>query len=166
MCRGRERLTCHRCWNVGWITLNIIIHLLFNYFDDTSYKSEQNFIQACFPSAFIKLKLLCKHCSIASVALSKSISVHVVKTSNGQSFNDFRYCKHVLMYEIVSRLGMPGLPYSCYIQGPVTNFPIMLSACNCSNDLSFLKSFCNADCKLVVLRHEVSKIKSFSLFIV
>ena len=64
------------------------------------------------------------------------------------------------MYEIVSRLVMPGFPYSCFIQGPVTNFPIMPSACNYSNSLSFvisLKSFCNADRKLVVLRHEVSK---------
>ena len=50
-----------------------------------------------FSSAFIKLKLLCKHCSITYVFLSKSIFVHVFKTSNGQSFNDFRYCKHVLM---------------------------------------------------------------------
>ena len=67
------------------------------------------------------------------------------------------YCKHVLMYEIVLRLVMPGFPYSCFIQVPVTNFPIMPSACNCSNSLSFIKYFCNADHKLVVLRHELSK---------
>ena len=32
----------------GLITLDVIIHLSFNYFYDTSSKSEQNFIQACF----------------------------------------------------------------------------------------------------------------------
>ena len=61
------------------------------------------------------------------------------------------------MYEIVSRLVMPGFPYSCFIQGPVTNFPIIPSAFNCNNSLSFIKSFCNADREQVVLRHEVYK---------
>ena len=103
MCRGRERLTCHRCWNVGCIILNVIIHLSFNYFYDTSNTVSRNKIsfKLAFSSAFITLKLLCKHCSITSVSLSKSypnISVHVVKTSNGQAFNDYRYCKNVLSH--------------------------------------------------------------------
>lgn len=47
----------------------------------------------------------------------------MVKTSNGQPFNEFRYCKQVLMYE---RLVTPGFTYCCYILGSVTNLVIPL----------------------------------------
>lgn len=71
----------------------------------------------------------------------------------------FKFCKQVLMYNMLSRFLRCWL-YSCCIHGLVTNLSIKPSACNCSKICS---SFCNAEQKPVEQRQVLSKnFNSFS----